>query len=74
MSQNPMKFDQQVPRDMWGKHAKGFCMKSTFNIEYIGLKLELLIEIWKKKEKSLGKNDEGSHTSACRRLSWEKSG
>ena len=39
-----MKFDQQVPRDIWGRHARGFCMKSTSNIESIGLKLGLFIE------------------------------
>ena len=43
-SQNPMIFGQQVPRDIWESHARGFWMKSTSNMESMCLKLVLLFQ------------------------------
>ena len=42
MSQIPIKFYQQVPRDILGRHVRDFSTKSSSTSECIGPKLALL--------------------------------
>ena len=55
MSQNPMIFDQQVPRHIWESHGGGFWMLSPPNKESGRPKLVLLVFKDKSRTKTLTK-------------------
>ena len=71
MSQIPLTLDQQVPKDIWGRLAKGFWIRSSSNTDCMGLKVSTFGLKLKNDEKSQRKNEKCPHLSICREKVWE---